>query len=139
MTTLAEDQRDVLTAADTLVEAFARSDAKGYFACFDTDATFVFHTSVGRLESRAEYQAEWDRWEREDGFRVLDCASSERRVQLLGDVAVFTHTVRTTVATHAGQEALHERETIILRRATAGWLAVHEHLSPHPAGLGSSA
>lgn len=53
-----------------------------------------------------------------------------RRVQDLGDAAVFTHDVRTRVRMPAGEETLHERETIVFAREEDGrWLAVHEHLS----------
>jgi ketosteroid isomerase-like protein len=69
---------------------------------------------------------------REEGFEVLECHSSGRRVQELGDVAVFTHDVETRVSTLAGgEETLRERETIVFVRQDEGsWLAVHEHLSP---------
>lgn len=70
----------------------------------------------------------------EDGLRVLACTSSEQRVQDLGRVAVFTHRVRTRVATNSGEDELRERETIVFRRQDGGgWVAVHEHLSPEPA------
>ncbi|WP_413796741.1 nuclear transport factor 2 family protein [Streptomyces iranensis] len=83
--------------------------------------------------STADYRALWDRWVAEDEFRVLSCTSTDRLVQLLGDSAVFTHLVETTVSTTAGAETTHERETIVFRRQTHGhWLAVHEHLSAAP-------
>ena len=62
-----------LVFAQSLVAAFAASDATRYFAHFDPDATFLFHDSPGRIESRADYEAMWAQWEREDGFRVLGC------------------------------------------------------------------
>ena len=120
----------VQAAADALVEAFARSDAEAYFACFSPDATFVFHTTDRRLESRAEYEQLWARWVAEDGFRVVSCRSTAPRVQVLGDTAVFTHDVHTVVATTGGEESSAERETIVFARAGDGWTAVHEHLSP---------
>jgi ketosteroid isomerase-like protein len=125
---------EVLAAAAELVRAFGSGDVDGYFGCFAEDATFVFHSTPEVLESRAAYREEWASWERADGFRVLGCTSSEQRVQDLGEVAVFTHRVRTRVHA-AGEEAeLHERETIVFRRDGDGrWLAVHEHLSPDPA------
>ncbi len=84
-----------------------------------------------RLESTAEWRELWDTLEREEGFEVLGCSSSGRRVQDLGDTAVFTHDVQTRVSTHAGEETLHERETIVFARGEEGaWIAVHEHLSP---------
>jgi uncharacterized protein (TIGR02246 family) len=123
---------EVQAAADALVEAFARSDADAYFGCFAEDATFVFHTEDHRLESRREYEELWARWVAEDGFRVVSCASSAARVQVFADTAVFTHDVRTVVATAAGQEAAAERETIVFVRAGDSWTAVHEHLSAAP-------
>ncbi|MFI6880376.1 nuclear transport factor 2 family protein [Streptomyces sp. NPDC050400] len=125
----------VLAAADALVAAFGQGRVEDYFDRFAADATFVFHTTGERLDSRAAYRELWRRWETEDGFRVLACTSSGQLVQLLGTTAVFSHDVRTTVATHAGEETVEERETIVFARAEVpgGWLAVHEHLSPRPA------
>jgi uncharacterized protein (TIGR02246 family) len=124
---------EVQAAADALVAAFASSDAATYFACFAEDAAFVFHTEARRLESRREYEELWARWVAEDGFRVVSCASSAARVQVLGDTAVFSHDVATVVATTAGQDSSRERETIVFVRAGGGWTAVHEHLSAAPA------
>jgi ketosteroid isomerase-like protein len=124
---------DVLAAAAQLVAAFAEGRVDDYFACFADDATFVFHTTPERLESRAAYRALWARWEAEDGFRVLSCTSSNQLVTPLGDdAAVFVHDVATRVATTAGEEDLRERETIVFARRQGRWLAVHEHLSPAP-------
>lgn len=121
---------EVLKAADALVSAFGEGRLDDYFAAFAPDATFVFHTTPERLTSTADYRALWDRWVAEDDFRVLACTSTGRLVQLLGDTAVFSHQVETTVSTTAGQETLHERETIVFQRQDSGrWLAVHEHLS----------
>lgn len=125
-----EDQ--VLEAADRLVAAFGEGRVDDYFACFHPRATFVFYTAERRLESAAEWRELWDSLVREEGFEVLECLSNRRRVQELGDTAVFTHDVETRVSTLAGgEETLHERETIVFARQAAGnWLAVHEHLSP---------
>ncbi|MBI0376369.1 nuclear transport factor 2 family protein [Streptomyces albiflaviniger] len=124
---------EVLRAADALVAAFGEGRLDDYFAAFAPDATFVFHTTSERLGSTADYRALWDRWVAEDDFRVLSCVSTDRLVQLLGDSAVFTHLVETTVSTTAGVETSHERETIVFRRQPHGhWLAVHEHLSAAP-------
>lgn len=124
---------DVLAAADRLVSAFGAHDRAAYFACFAPDATFVFHTTPRVLTSRAEFEAEWDRWERDDGFRVLECASEDRRVAMLGDAAILVHRVATKA--RLGNEVVEsdERETIVFRREPSGWLAVHEHLSATPA------
>jgi ketosteroid isomerase-like protein len=54
-------------------------------------------------------------------------------VRVLGETAVLTHRVRTTVVTTAGEAVLSERETTAFARQGHGrWLAVHEHLSPAP-------
>ncbi|MEX2136389.1 MAG: nitrilase-related carbon-nitrogen hydrolase [Chloroflexota bacterium] len=104
-----------------------------YFAHFAPDATFVFYTTAAFLGARAEYEAEFDRWEA-DGFRVLSCDSSDQRVQVAGDAAVFTHRVATRAIIGGEEVASDERETIVFRREPDGrWLAIHEHLSATPA------
>jgi ketosteroid isomerase-like protein len=124
---------EVEAAAGALVAAFGAGRVEDYFACFAPDATFVFHTTPERLQSRAAYQELWRRWEAEDAFRVVACTSSNGVVQRLGDgVAAFVHDVATRVATAAGEEDLRERETIVFARRDGGWIAVHEHLSPRP-------
>ena len=121
---------DVLAAADRLVDAFSRHDTEAYFRAFAPEATFVFHNLDRRLENRAAYEAEWALWEQRDGFRVRGCRSSDRRVQLLGDVAVFTHNVETDLTVGGESVSSRERETIVFARNAAGqWQAVHEHLS----------
>ena len=123
----------VAAAAERLVSAFAGGRVEDYFACFAADATFVFHTTPDRLESLDAYRRLWREWEREDGFRVVSCTSSNPLVTQLGeDVAVFAHDVATTVSTSAGVQSLRERETIVFARRAGDWLAVHEHLSPAP-------
>jgi ketosteroid isomerase-like protein len=119
----------VLEAAASLVEAFGRHDTAAYFEAFRPDATFTFYTHPAPLRSRAEYRELWRSWER-DGFRVLSCSSTEQHVQELGQVAVFSHRVATRVLLDGEEQALDERETIVFAREGAGWLAVHEHLSP---------
>lgn len=127
------DEAAVGAAAATLVAAFAAGRVEEYLACFAPDASFVFHTTPQRLESRDAYAALWREWEEQDGFRVLACASSGARVQLLGaDAALFVHDVATTIATHDGTSDLRERESIVFARRDGAWLAVHEHLSPSP-------
>lgn len=124
---------EALAAAQGVVRAFGSHDVSAYFAGFTPAATFLFHTEPALLASRAEYERRWAQWESE-GFRVLGCESVEPRVDLVGDgVAVFTHRVRTRLA--GVDEVQRERETIVLARQDDGrWLAVHEHLSPDPAG-----
>jgi ketosteroid isomerase-like protein len=129
----AEVEAEVLAAAASLVDAFGGGRVPEYFACFAPEATFVFHSEPARLGSREDYRALWERWERKDGFRVLECVSSSASVLVVGpDAAVFTHDVDTRVATDAGTERLAERETIVFARRGGRWLAVHEHLSARP-------
>lgn len=132
----AETERDVAEvrrAGERIVKAYGDHETERYFACFHPDATFVFYTSPKRIESTARFREEWDRWEREDGFHVLGCVSADQRVQLLGDVAVLTHSLTTRLTTNEGEETARERETIVFARQRDGdWLVVHEHLSPDP-------
>jgi ketosteroid isomerase-like protein len=125
--------RKVTAAAAAIVDAFGHHDPKKYFSHFAPDATFVFYTTPKRLNTRAEYEVEWATWEKEDGFRVRSCRSSDQRVQILGDVAVFTHSVQTELSTNQGPSTVQERETIVFHRRGGKWVAVHEHLSPLPA------
>ena len=114
-------ETEVLQAAADLVTAFGSHDTAAYFAAFAPTATFVFHTTPERLEDRAAYERLWRTWEQEDGFRVHGCESRNALVQLLGDVAVFTHDVTTDVEAGGTRETVQERETIVFaRRATAG-------------------
>ncbi|MFJ8504829.1 nuclear transport factor 2 family protein [Streptomyces avermitilis] len=126
--------QEIRAAADALVAAFAEGRLDDYFGSFAPDATFVFHTTPQRLGSTAEYRALWQQWVEQDGFRILGCTSSAQLIQHFGDTAVFSHDVETQVATHAGEETVHERETIVFARAEDGrWTAVHEHLSARTA------
>jgi ketosteroid isomerase-like protein len=126
-------EAEVLAAAAALVDAFGSGRVQEYFACFAPEATFVFHSEPARLGSREEYRTLWEGWEREDGFRVLECTSSGASVLVVApDVAVFTHDVDTQVSTNAGSDRMAERETIVFARRDGRWLAVHEHLSPRP-------
>lgn len=117
---------------ESLVAAFAASDAQRYFAHFHREATFLFHDTPGRIESRAIYEAMWAEWERDDGFRVLQCDSLNRRMQEYADLAVFTHDVRTLRLIDGAEDEVFERETIVLRREGDSWTCVHEHLSRDP-------
>jgi ketosteroid isomerase-like protein len=131
-------EHEVRAAAADLVAAFGQGRVEDYFACFDPGATFLFPTTADRLGSLAAYRERWRRWELEDGFRVLGCDSSDVAVQLLGDVAVLTHDVRTEVQVRGQPHVLAERETIVFaRRADGRWLAVHEHLSAAPPTTGA--
>jgi hypothetical protein len=121
-----------LEFASSLVAAFASSDRDAYFAHFDPGATFLFHDTAHRIESRADYEAMWAEWEREAGFRVVACTSRAQRVQEYGELAVFTHRVHTVRRLEGTEDEVFERETIVLRRVGETWTCVHEHLSPDP-------
>lgn len=129
---MTEAENSVLAAADRLVNAFSRHDADTYFAAFAEDASFIFHNLDRILTSRDAYRAEWRLWETRDGFRINGCRSSDRHIQMAGDVAVFTHTVETDLVVAGVALTNRERETIVFRRAGEGWIAFHEHLSVLP-------
>jgi ketosteroid isomerase-like protein len=126
------DEQDVEDAAIVLIDAFARNDRPAYFAAFTPEASFIFHTTNRVLESRVAYEAEWDFWIRDFGFNVLSCESRNRVVKIYGEAGVFTHQTHTRIVTKDGEQSYDERETIIFHKTAAGWLAVHEHLSPLP-------
>ena len=124
---------EVRKAAADLVAAFGEGRLEDYFGCFAPDATFVFYTTPVRLMSVEEYRSLWERWVAEDGFRVVSCRTFDTNVQLLGEVAILTHSVETQISTNDGEDSVRERETIVLARGVDGrWLGVHEHLSPQP-------
>jgi uncharacterized protein (TIGR02246 family) len=117
---------------ERLVAAFGEGRLDEYFGCFADEATLVFHGErwLGSLE---EYRAEWDRWAKQDGFAVLSVDTDVMKLQMLGEAAVLTHSIETRQRTNAGEETLHERETIVFaKQPDGGWLVVHEHLSPQP-------
>lgn len=126
--------QEVLDAAAKIVSDFGAHNTADYFAGFDADATFMFYTHTERLNSRADYEALWSKWESEDGFKVHVCRSSNQKVQLLGDdAAVFTHLVSSDIEFGGEVSTIAERETIVFERIDGRWLAVHEHLSPESA------
>jgi ketosteroid isomerase-like protein len=52
---------------------------------------------------------------------------------MLGDAAVLVHSIQTRERTDAGEETVHERETIVFaKQPDDRWLVVHQHLSPVP-------
>ncbi|MFZ9702266.1 MAG: YybH family protein [Candidatus Nanopelagicales bacterium] len=127
-----KNEQGVLQQAAHLVSCFAQHDFDKYFECFADDAVFIFHTSNNVLRNKAEYQKEWKKWEQEWGFKVESCKSTNQLVQLFNDVAIFSHTVDTTLNTSAGKKSFTERETIVFQFQNDKWIAVHEHLSPMP-------
>jgi hypothetical protein len=128
-------QPAVLAAADRLINAFFRHETAAYFRAFSPDASFIFHNVNRRLENRADYQALWAQWEREDGFRVTGGRSSNRSVSLHGRIAIFSHDVLTELNVRGEPRSNHERETIVFEEdaSSGAWVAIHEHLSPAPA------
>jgi ketosteroid isomerase-like protein len=118
----------VRQAAADLVAAFASNDTARYFACFSEDATFLFHTLPHPLLSRRAYEEVWAGWQAE-GFAVLGCTSSNVKVSVQGEVAIFMHDVATRLRVGGEELALNERETIVFRLCGERWLACHEHLS----------
>jgi len=127
-----KNEQGVLQQAAHLVSCFAQHDFDKYFECFADDAVFIFHTSNNVLRNKAEYQKEWKKWEQEWGFKVESCKSTNQLVQLFNDVAIFSHTVDTTLNTNDGKKSFTERETIVFQFQNDKWIAVHEHLSPMP-------
>ncbi len=118
----------------SLLNAFTASDSARYFAHFHPDATFLFYDTPHRIESRKDYEDMWSRWERDAAFRVLDCKSTNQRMQSYPNgTAIFTHDVRTTRSLDGVEDVVLERETIVLVRVDNQWTCVHEHLSPYPA------
>lgn len=125
-------QASVEEAAAAIVTAFRANDRDAYFGTFAEDATFVFHPEQHRLDDRASYERAWDAW-RAAGWAVLDCVSRDPHIQCYPGMAVFTHTVDTTVDPGDGSaESSTERETIVFRTEGEGLIAVHEHLSTVP-------
>ena len=130
---MTKDEDGVLAAAARLVDAFSRHDTEAYFAAFAADASFIFHNLDRVLTSRDAYRDEWGLWEERDGFRVLSCRSTDQRIQMAGEVAVFTHVVETNLSVGGETMTNRERETIVFRREASEWIAFHEHLSAFPA------
>ena len=130
-----EDQ--VLEAAANIVAAFGSNNKERYFSLFSPEATFIFHSSNNRLNSRAEYESEWSTWEL-TGFRIHSCTSSDPKVTIHGGgkVAVFLHTVRTDLTVGSERFQSGERESIIFELVNGTWIAVHEHLSIDPNFVG---
>ena len=127
-TTGAGNEADALAAADRIIGDFAHHRRDAYFAGFAPDASFLFHNVDHRLESRQAYETLWAEWESE-GFQVLSCSSTNRRIQLFGSVAVFSHDVETNAKLAGVAEISRERETIVLGLTDGVWIGIHEHLS----------
>lgn len=118
-----------LAAVDAIIADFGANRVAAYFAGFAPDATFLFHAEPARLESRAAYEQLWADWVAASGFEVRGCRSTNRRIQMVGDVAVFSHDVATSVFADGELADTRERETIVMQRRAGTWVCVHEHLS----------
>jgi len=115
---------------ENLLVAFGHHDKDAYFACFHPDATFLFYNSDETGLTKTRYQQMWDSWEKEHGFKVLECRSTNKQLTVMGDTAIFTHEVATKTEWEGEQNLLCERESIIfVRNESDSWLCVHEHLS----------
>lgn len=121
---------EVAAVSAEIVAAFAATDGAKYFSYFAPDASFIFHPEPARLNSRAAYEAEWEKWV-SSGWRVVACESSDPLVQVWPGGGVFSHTVNTTVETPDGEDSYVERESIVFAvQDDDSLLCVHEHLSP---------
>jgi hypothetical protein len=126
--------QEVLAAAAKIVDDFGNHRTADYFAGFTADASFMFYTHSERLNSRADYEKLWAKWETEDGFKVHGCRSTNQLVQMIGDeAAVFSHLVSSDIEFAGEVSTVAERETIVFALVDNVWLAVHEHLSPETA------
>lgn len=115
-----------LAALDRLVAAFASNEEAAYFGCCAPTARFVFPDTPEVALGVEQYRTLWRGW-RSEGWRVDKCVSTERDVLIVGDTAIVTHRVSTTLGD--GTE-LSERETVVFDLATSPHpLVVHEHLS----------
>jgi hypothetical protein len=124
-------ESDVLNAASKLVACFGENRVADYFNCFSSDADFIFYTYPNSLPNRSAYEALWKSWVTENDFKILECKSTDQKVRVLdANLALFTHTVETTLSTTGGTEKVLERESIIFQKIEDSWLAIHEHLSP---------
>jgi hypothetical protein len=122
-------EAEALAAAIALLDAFAANDRDGYFACFAPGASFLFHTMPHLLPNRAAYEAEYDAWVRDAGFKVLAFQSGDQTIALHGDTAVFTHASTTTQVFNGETVTLNERETIVFQKIAGKFLGIHEHLA----------
>lgn len=127
---MTNQQSEVLAAAAKIVAEFGSHNKTAYFSNFAESATFIFHTHSVRLASRAEYEKLWDSWEKEDGFRVHGCISTNQLVHIFGETfAIFSHDVESSVEIAGETSTVFEKETIVFEKQATGWVAVHEHLS----------
>lgn len=127
---MTESEKAAFAAAQRIVDLFSAHNVAAYFQCFAENASFVFYNHSEVLTCRKAYEDLWQQWEKQHGFKVLNCQSHAPHITLFNDVAVFTHKV-TTQLLWDGETCLnHEKESIILLRQENRWICIHEHLSP---------
>ena len=126
-------EREVLEAYERLVAAFREGRFQDKFASFADDAT-VF--DGGRwFGSLDEYRSAWNEWvAAQDTLPVpLSVETRVMDLKVLDRVAILTHSIESRERTDAGEETVHEVETIVFAKQTDDrWLIVHQHLSPQP-------
>jgi ketosteroid isomerase-like protein len=124
-------QNEVLEAYAGLVDAFREGRWDDKFAFFAEEAT-VF--DGGRwFGSLDEYRAAWNRWAAAHDVLPVPLSVETRvmKLQMVGQAAVLTHAIESRERTDAGEETVHEVETIVFGKQPDGrWLIVHQHLSP---------
>ncbi len=118
----------VRDAYDRLMAAFVTGNTEEYFDCFHEDASFVF-PGEAVLEPLSAYRSAWSRWQRE-GVQFTDVVADDISVRVVGETAVVTHRIQTTVIDSGEANVDREQESIVFARVGGKWLAVHEHLSP---------
>jgi ketosteroid isomerase-like protein len=126
-------ESQVLEAYERLVSAFREGRWDDKFACFVPEATVVDGAQwFGSLD---EYRSAWERWAAEQDVLPVPLSVDTRimKLQMLDQAAVLTHSIDSRERTDAGEETVHEVETIVFGRQPDGrWLIVHQHLSPQP-------
>src|SRR5207247_5705912 len=113
--------------------AFREGRWEDKFACFADEATVV--DGANWFSSLEEYRAAWNEWAASQGTLPVPLSVETRvmKLQMLGDSAVLTHSIESRERADAGEQTVHEVETIVFGKRTDGrWLIVHQHLSPQP-------
>jgi ketosteroid isomerase-like protein len=124
-------ESEVLEAYERLVTAFREGRWDDKFACFADEATVV--DGALWFSSLDEYRAAWNRWATEQDALPVPLSVDTRvmKLQMLDHAAVLTHSIDSRERTDAGEETVHEVETIVFGKQPDGrWLVVHQHLHP---------
>jgi ketosteroid isomerase-like protein len=126
-------ESEVREAYEGLVAAFREGRWAEKFTYFAEEATVV---DGGRwFGSLDEYRTAWNRWASQHDTLPVPLSVDTRvmKIQMLGDVAVLTHSIESREQTGTGEETAHEVETIVFGKQPDGrWLIVHQHISPQP-------